>query len=102
MDPCFHTLVQQDIFATVCLEINAMTPHKFINMSYFERRPTVFHDLIRLIDAMGLRHALTLKQDWSHTAILQFYATCFFFGDALTGAATLTWRTHHQTITITY
>ena len=62
----------------------------------------VFYDIIRLIDAMGLHHALTLKQDWSHAAILQLHATCFFSGDAINGNATLTWRTRHQTITITY
>src|ERR1041385_329795 len=96
-DVRFHTLVQQDIYATVFLEINATTPQKFINLEYFEQHPEKFGTLIRLVDAMGLRHALTLKCDWSHGAILQFYATCTFSIDDF-----LSLRTHQQTISISY
>src|SRR3954466_6999602 len=38
-DVRFHMLVQQDIYETVCLEINATTPQKFINLEYFEQHP---------------------------------------------------------------
>ena len=66
-------------------------------MAYFEERPVVFSDLVRLIDVMDLRHALTIKCDWNHAAILQFYATYFF-----DEVGSLAWRTHQTTITITY
>src|SRR4051812_26651361 len=66
-------------------------------MAYFEKHPAMFADMIRLVDALRLRHALTLKCDWRHDAILQFYATCTFGNDDH-----LSWRTHHHTICISY
>ena len=62
-DICFHTLVQQDIYETVCLKINVTTPQKFINLEYFEQHPAKFGTMIRLVDSMRMRHALTLKCD---------------------------------------
>lgn len=45
------------------------SPQHHVNIAYFETHPKKFEGVVKKIDGMGLRHAMTLQCDWSEAAI---------------------------------
>jgi len=95
-DSRFLTNVQADIFTSVALRKGLANSHACIPLAFIRSHSSHFPGVVDIIDSMGLTQAFGFKRDWNQTAILQFYATCYFQNREVT------WMTGDHQYTATF